>query len=118
MYVIIITIKFWCVCLGGSAGGGADGGTDGGAEVAGLCSRGGWTLLQRWLELAPEVAGMISKAIKTVGFLVFFAPEVAGLCPRGGWTWLQRWLDLAQEVAGPGSRGGWTLFLVLFLISI
>ena len=73
-------------------------------EGSGLCSRGVWTWLQRWLDfifgwldLAPEVAGVISKTIKTVVFYSVFL--------------LQRWLDLTPEVAGPGSRGGWTLFL-------
>ena len=32
-------------------------------EVAGLCSRGGWTLLQRWLDFAPEVAGLNRKIL-------------------------------------------------------
>ena len=50
------------------------------------CSRGGWTLLQRWLD---------------------FVPEVAGLCSRGGWTLLQKWLDsiVKYEVSRTKSKG-------------
>ena len=48
-------------------------------------------MLQRWLDLAPEVAGVISKAIKTVVFYSVFL--------------LQRWLELAPEVAAPEGSG-------------
>ena len=58
-------------------------------------------MLQRWLDLAPEVAGVISKSNKTVVFYsVFLLQRWLDLAPE--------WLDLAPEVAGPSSRGGWT----------
>ena len=65
-------------------------------------------MLQRGLDLAPEVAGLYFwvagpgsrggwsdfKNNQNSRILqCFLAPEVAGPDSRGGWTWLQRWLD-------------------------